>query len=86
MISITINDRPSGCPTAAQTFIHNAILFIDKSTSNNAWYNQAHWLMRTAYQEIALNLYVNRKTIESTLIYALFKVNYCLKIKNIPLA
>ena len=26
--------------SSAQTFIHNAIFFID--TSNNAWYNQAH--------------------------------------------
>ena len=32
---------------SAQTFIHNIILFID--TSNNAWYNEAHWLIGTQY-------------------------------------
>ena len=31
----------------AQTRIHSAILVID--TSNNASYNQAHWLVRTPY-------------------------------------
>ena len=30
----------SAVQSSAQTFIHNAFLFID--TSNNAWYNQAY--------------------------------------------
>ena len=34
----------------AQSFIYNAILFID--TSNNAWYNQADWLIRIPYLSI----------------------------------
>ena len=33
-----------------RTFIHNAILFID--TSDNAKYNQVHWLIRTPYLAI----------------------------------
>ena len=33
-----------------QTFIHNAIMFID--TSKNAWYNQVHWLIRKPYFSI----------------------------------
>ena len=33
--------------SSAWTFIHNAILFID--TSNNASYNQLHWLVGTPY-------------------------------------
>ena len=33
--------------SSAQTFIHNAILF--NEASNNAWYNQAHWLIGTPY-------------------------------------
>ena len=33
--------------TVQSSFIHNAILFID--TSNNAWYNQSHWLIGTPY-------------------------------------
>ena len=37
----------SAVQSFAQTFIHNAILFID--TSNNAWHNQAHWLIGTPY-------------------------------------
>ena len=40
----------SGVQLAVQTFIHNAILFID--TSNNAWYNQAHWLIGMPYLSI----------------------------------
>ena len=37
----------SSVQSSAQTFIHNAILFID--TSNNAWHNQAHWVIGTPY-------------------------------------
>ena len=37
----------SAAQWSAQTFIHNAIMFID--TSNNAWHNQAHWLTGTPY-------------------------------------
>ena len=33
--------------SSAQTFIHNAIVFID--TPNNALYNQAHWFFGTPY-------------------------------------
>ena len=36
--------------SCAQTFIHNAIMFID--TSDNASYNQVHWLTRTSYLSI----------------------------------
>ena len=35
---------------SAQTFIHNAILFID--TSDNSWYNQVHRANRTSYLSI----------------------------------
>ena len=42
--NITSNDRSFHCPIiSTDIYIHNAILFID--TSNNAWYNQAHWLV-----------------------------------------
>ena len=37
----------SAVQSSVQTFIHNVILFID--TSNNAGYNQAHWLIGTSY-------------------------------------
>ena len=37
----------SGVQSYVQTFIHNAIWFLD--TSNNTRYIQAHWLMRTQY-------------------------------------
>ena len=40
----------SAVQSSAQTFIHNAILFID--ISDNVWYNQAHWLIRTPYLSI----------------------------------
>ena len=33
--------------SSAQTFIHNAVLFID--SFNNAWHLQAHWLIGTPY-------------------------------------
>ena len=36
--------------SSAQTRIHSAILVID--TSNNASYNQVHWLVRTSYLSI----------------------------------
>ena len=37
----------SALQSPAQIFIHNVILFID--TSNNAWHNQAHWLIGMPY-------------------------------------
>ena len=37
----------SAVQSSTQTFIHNAILFIN--TTNNAWYNEAHWLIGTPY-------------------------------------
>ena len=40
----------SAVQSSAQTYIHNGILFID--TSNNAWYNQVHWLIGTSYLSI----------------------------------
>ena len=40
----------SAAQSSAQTRIHNAILVID--TSNNASYNQVHWLVRTPYLSI----------------------------------
>ena len=53
-VSVTLNitsyDRPFDCPISAQTFNHNAIMFID--TSNNVWYNQAHWLFGMPYLSI----------------------------------
>ena len=36
--------------SSAQTCLHSAILVID--TSNNASYNQVHWLVRTPYLSI----------------------------------
>ena len=45
----------SAVQSFAQTFIHNAILFID--TSNNDLYNQTHWLIGTLYLWIiAINI------------------------------
>ena len=50
--------------SSAVTFLHNAISFID--TSNNAWYNQVHWLIGTPYLSmIASN--VGKKSIFSNL-------------------
>ena len=40
----------SAFQSSAQTFSHNAILFID--ASDNAWYNQVHWLIGMAYLSI----------------------------------
>ena len=40
----------SALQSPAQTFSHNAIMFID--TSNNAWYNRVHWLIGTLYLSI----------------------------------
>ena len=40
----------SAAQSSAQTRIHSAILVID--TSNNASYNQVHWLVRTPYLSI----------------------------------
>ena len=40
----------SALQSPAQTFSHNGIMFID--TSNNAWYNQVHWLIGTPYLSI----------------------------------
>ena len=40
----------SAVQSSAQTFIHDAILFID--TSNNTWYNQVHWRIRAVYLSI----------------------------------
>ena len=40
----------SAAQSSAQTHIHSAILVID--TSNNASYNQVHWLVRTPYLSI----------------------------------
>ena len=37
----------SAVQSSVQTFVHNAIMLID--TSDNAWYNQTHWLIRTPY-------------------------------------
>ena len=40
----------SAAQLSAQIRIHSAILVID--TSNNASYNQVHWLIRTPYLSI----------------------------------
>ena len=40
----------SAAQSTAQTYIHNAILFID--TSNNVLYNQVHWLIGMPYLSI----------------------------------
>ena len=40
----------SAAKSSAQTRNHNAIVVID--TSNNASYNQVHWLVRTPYLSI----------------------------------
>ena len=39
--------------SSSQTFIHNAILFVD--TSDNVWYHQGHWLIGTPYLLIITN-------------------------------
>ena len=43
----------SAAQSSAQRRIHGAILVID--TSNNASYNQVHWLVRTPYLSIKAN-------------------------------
>ena len=43
----------SAVQSSVQTFIHNAILFID--VSNNAWYNKVHWLIKTPYLSVIAN-------------------------------
>ena len=40
----------SAVQTSAQTIIHNAFLFTD--TSDNASYNQLHWLTRSPYLSV----------------------------------
>ena len=40
----------SAVQSFAQTFIHNAIFFID--TSNDAWYVQGYWLIWTSYLSV----------------------------------
>ena len=53
----------SAVQSSAQTRIHSAILVID--TSNNASYNQVHWLVGTPYLAIkASNVGVNNWTAE----------------------
>ena len=44
--------------SSAQTIIHSAIVFID--TSDNAWYNQVHWLIGTPYLSIIASNGANR--------------------------
>ena len=60
--------------SSAQTFIHNTILFID--TFNNAWHNQADWLIGTPYlSTIASNVnFRNESTVMTAQIYLLLKV------------
>ena len=60
MLCITSNDRPFGCPIIYAAFINNANLLID--TSDNACYNQSHWLIGMPYLLIiASNVYINCK-------------------------
>ena len=40
----------SAVQSTTETFVYNDSLFID--TSNNAWYNQAHWLRGMPYLSI----------------------------------
>ena len=47
---ITSNGRPPAVPSSSQALIHHAILFID--TSDNASYNQLHWLIGMSYLSI----------------------------------
>ena len=48
----------SAAQSSAQTHIHSATLVID--TSNNASYNQVHWLVRTPYLSIKASNVVAR--------------------------
>ena len=49
-VNITTNIALSVAQSFAQTFIYNANLFTD--TSDNAYYNQIHWLIRTPHFSI----------------------------------
>ena len=45
------NDLTIGCPIIyTDIYSHNTIVL--KDTSNNAWYNQVHWLIGTPYLSI----------------------------------
>ena len=57
----------SAAQSSAQTRIHNAILVID--TSNNASYNQVHWLVRMPYLSIKASNDVCRNPINIYRIY-----------------
>ena len=48
--SLLSNDRPFGCPITWRDIYLQSFLFID--TSDNAWYNQVHWLTETPYLSI----------------------------------
>ena len=55
----------SAVQSSAQTFIHNAILFID--TSNNAWYNRAYCLIGTPYLLIIASDVIHTQTISAVI-------------------
>ena len=50
----------SAAQSSAQKHIHNAILVID--TSNNASYNQVHWIVGMPYLSIEASNEFNEKT------------------------
>ena len=45
----------SAVQSFAQSYIHNAVLFI--GTSDKAWYNQVHWLIEPPYLLIIASNY-----------------------------
>ena len=51
---ITSNDSSFSCPTIYTDIIHNAILSID--TFDNAWHNNAHFLIGKPYLAIAFTV------------------------------
>ena len=63
--------------SSAQTCIRNTILF--NYTSNNAWHNQAHWLVGTPYlSTIASNelfYWATNHRVQNFLVYKMSKMN-----------
>ena len=60
----------SAVQSSTQTRIHNAILFIE--TSNNASYNQVHWLFMTPYLAIKASNVMAVFTRKYTLVHTNF--------------
>ena len=73
----------SAAQSTAQTRIHSAILVID--TSNNASYNQVHWLVRTPYLSIkASNALITFNDGQLNKVFLIFQQKPFVFDKNLP--